>query len=142
MKEVAPNVTALVGPLLGARLLSLAGSLEELAKLPASTIQVLGAEKALFRALRTGGKPPKHGVIFQFPEIRRSPRWQRGKIARALATKLAIAARVDYFTGRYIGDELKKKLMERIDEIKKLYPKPPKRERREERRERRRGRRR
>ncbi len=142
MKEVAPNVTALVGPLLGARLLSLAGSLEELAKLPASTIQVLGAEKALFRALRTGGKPPKHGVIFQFPEIRRSPRWQRGKIARALATKLAIAARVDFFTGRYIGDELKKKLMERIEEIKKLYPKPPKRERREERRERRRGRRR
>ncbi len=128
MKEVAPNVTALVGPLLGARLLSLAGSLEELAKLPASTIQVLGAEKALFRALRTGGKPPKHGVIFQFPEIRRAPRWQRGKIARALATKLAIAARVDYFTGRYIGDELRKRLMERIEEIKKLYAKPPKRE--------------
>jgi len=128
MKEIAPNITALVGPLLGARLLSLAGSLEELAKLPASTIQVLGAEKALFRALRTGGKPPKHGVIFQFPEIRRAPRWQRGKIARALATKLAIAARVDFFTGRYIGDELKKKLMERIEEIKKLYPKPPKRE--------------
>lgn len=142
MKEVAPNVTALVGPLLGARLLSLAGSLEELARLPASTIQVLGAEKALFRALRTGGRPPKHGVIFQFPEIRRSPRWQRGKIARALATKLAIAARVDYFTGRYIGDELKKKLMERIEEIKKLYPKPPKREKREERKERRRGRKR
>ena len=142
MKEVAPNVTALVGPLLGARLLSLAGSLEELARLPASTIQVLGAEKALFRALRTGGKPPKHGVIFQFPEIRRSPRWQRGKIARALATKLAIAARVDYFTGRYIGDELKKRLMERIEEIKKLYPKPPKREKREERKERRRGRKR
>ena len=142
MKEVAPNVTALVGPLLGARLLSLAGSLEELARLPASTIQVLGAEKALFRALRTGGKPPKHGVIFQFPDIRRSPRWQRGKIARALATKLAIAARVDYFTGRYIGDELKKKLMERIEEIKKLYPKPPKREKREERKERRRGRKR
>jgi len=128
MKEIAPNITALVGPLLGARLLSLAGSLEELAKLPASTIQVLGAEKALFRALRTGGKPPKHGVIFQFPEIRRAPRWQRGKIARALATKLAIAARVDFFTGRYIGDELRKRLMERIEEIKKLYPKPPKRE--------------
>ncbi|RLG86960.1 MAG: C/D box methylation guide ribonucleoprotein complex aNOP56 subunit [Thermoprotei archaeon] len=144
MREVAPNITALVGPLLGARLLSLAGSLEELAKLPASTIQVLGAEKALFRALRTGGKPPKHGVIFQFPEIRRSPRWQRGKIARALATKLAIAAKVDFFTGRYVGDELRKKLMERIEEIKKLYPKPPKREEKErrERRPRRRRRRR
>jgi len=128
MKEVAPNVTALVGALLGARLLSLAGSLESLARLPASTIQVLGAEKALFRALRTGGKPPKHGVIFQYPEIRRAPRWQRGKIARALATKLAIAARIDFFTGRYVGDELVKKLRERIEEIKKLYPKPPKRE--------------
>ncbi len=127
MREVAPNITALVGPLLGARLISLAGSLEELARLPASTIQVLGAEKALFRALRTGGKPPKHGVIFQFPDIHRSPRWQRGKIARALAGKLAIAAKVDAFTGRYIGDQLKEQLQKRIEEIKKLYAKPPKR---------------
>ncbi len=125
MKEVAPNVTALVGPLLGARLISLAGSLEELARLPASTIQVLGAEKALFRALRTGGKPPKHGVIFQYPDIHRSPRWQRGKIARALAAKLAIAAKVDAFSGRYIGDQLKEALRKRIEEIKKLYAKPP-----------------
>ncbi|MCS7110976.1 MAG: C/D box methylation guide ribonucleoprotein complex aNOP56 subunit [Ignisphaera sp.] len=131
MKEVAPNITALVGPLLGARLLSLAGSLEELAKLPASTVQVLGAEKALFRALRTGGRPPKHGVIFQFSDIRKAPRWQRGKISRALATKLSIAARIDFFTGRYVGDELRGKLMERIEEVKQLYPKPPKREARE-----------
>ncbi len=125
IREVAPNITELVGPLLGARLLSLAGSLETLAKLPASTIQVLGAEKALFRALRTGGKPPKHGVIFQYPEIHKAPRWQRGKIARALATKLAIAAKADYFTGRFIADKLKKSLEERIDEIKTLYAKPP-----------------
>ncbi len=143
MKEVAPNITALVGPKLGARLLSLAGGLENLARLPASTIQVLGAEKALFRALRTGGKPPKHGVIFQYPAIHRSPRWQRGKIARALAAKLAIAAKIDYFTGRFIGDKLVEELQKRIDEIKKLYAKPPRRERREERgRGRRRGRRR
>ncbi|BES80758.1 C/D box methylation guide ribonucleoprotein complex aNOP56 subunit [Pyrodictium abyssi] len=127
MKEVAPNITALVGPLLGARLISLAGGLEELAYLPASTIQVLGAEKALFRALRTGGKPPKHGVIFQYPDIHRSPRWQRGKIARALAAKLAIAAKVDYFTGRFIGDKLKEALRKRIEEIKRIYKKPPKR---------------
>jgi len=104
MKEVAPNTTALVGPVLGARLISLAGSLENLARMPASTIQVLGAEKALFRALRTGGRPPKHGIIFQYPDIHRSPKWQRGKIARALATKLAIAARADFFTGRFIAD--------------------------------------
>lgn len=125
MKEVAPNITELVGPLLGARLLSLAGSLEDLAKLPASTIQVLGAEKALFRALRTGGKPPKHGVIFQYAEIHKSPRWQRGKIARALATKLAIAARADYYTGRFIAPRLKKLLEDRIQEVKTLYAKPP-----------------
>ncbi|MCD6300474.1 MAG: C/D box methylation guide ribonucleoprotein complex aNOP56 subunit [Staphylothermus sp.] len=131
MKEVAPNITALVGAKLGARLLSLAGGLENLAKLPASTIQVLGAEKALFRALRTGGKPPKHGVIFQFPAIHRSPRWQRGKIARALAAKLAIAAKVDYFTGRFIGDKLREELEKRIEEIKKLYAKPPARKREE-----------
>ncbi len=142
MREVAPNITALVGPLLGARLISLAGGLEELARLPASTIQVLGAEKALFRALRTGGKPPKHGIIFQYPEIHRAPRWQRGKIARALAGKLAIAARVDAFTGEYIGDQLKDALKKRIEEIKKLYAKPPKRKREERPRKRRKGRRR
>ncbi len=132
MKEVAPNITALVGPLLGARLISLAGGLEKLARMPASTIQVLGAEKALFRALRTGGRPPKHGIIFQYPHIHRSPKWQRGKIARALAAKLAIAAKVDAFTGRYIGDKLKADLERRIEEIKRIYAKPPKRKKQEE----------
>ena len=127
MKEVAPNIRGLVGPLLGARLIALAGGLQKLATLPASTIQVLGAEKALFRALRTGGKPPKHGVIFQYPAIFRSPRWQRGKIARALAAKLAIAARIDAFSGEYKADEIKEELQKRIEEIKKLYPRPPKR---------------
>jgi len=142
MKEVAPNLTALVGAKLGARLLSLAGGLENMAKLPASTIQVLGAEKALFRALRTGGKPPKHGIIFQHPAIHRSPRWQRGKIARALASKLAIAAKIDYFSGRLVGDKLRKELEERVEEIKKLYAKPPvkKEEARKERKRDKRGR--
>lgn len=125
MKEVAPNVRELVGPLLGARLVKLAGGLMKLAMLPASTIQVLGAEKALFRALRTGGKPPKHGIIFQFPEIFRAPRWQRGKIARALAAKLAIAAKADAFTGNFIAPRLKEELMKRIQEVKTLYAKPP-----------------
>ncbi|RLE71119.1 MAG: C/D box methylation guide ribonucleoprotein complex aNOP56 subunit [Thermoprotei archaeon] len=127
MMEVAPNIRGLVGPLLGARLIALAGGLSKLAALPASTIQVLGAEKALFRALRTGGRPPKHGVIFQHPAIHRSPRWQRGKIARALAAKLAIAARIDAFTGEYKADELKEQLEQRIKEIKTLYAKPPRR---------------
>jgi len=126
MDEVAPNIKAIVGPLIGARLISLAGGLEELAKLPASTIQVLGAEKALFRALRTGAKPPKHGVIFQCPEVHRAPRWQRGKIARALAGKLTIAARVDAFSGTYMADDLKEDLNKRIEEIKKIYANRPK----------------
>ncbi|MFP3144238.1 MAG: C/D box methylation guide ribonucleoprotein complex aNOP56 subunit [Caldisphaera sp.] len=126
MKEVAPNVTELVGPLLGARLISIAGGLERLATMPASTIQVLGAEKALFRALKTGGRPPKHGIIFQYPEIYKSPKWQRGKIARALAAKIAIAAKVDAFSGRFIGDKLKEELEKRIEEIKKIYANPPK----------------
>ncbi|MEM1906466.1 MAG: C/D box methylation guide ribonucleoprotein complex aNOP56 subunit [Thermosphaera sp.] len=125
MKEVAPNITSIVGAKLGARLMSIAGGLERLAKLPASTIQVLGAEKALFRALRTGGKPPKHGVLFQYPAIHKSPKWQRGKIARTVAAKLAIAAKIDFFSGRFIGDRLVKEIDERIEEIKKLYAKPP-----------------
>ncbi|MEM2534304.1 MAG: hypothetical protein QXD12_00695 [Candidatus Nezhaarchaeales archaeon] len=126
MGEVAPNLKELVGPVLGARLIALAGGLERLAKLPASTIQLLGAEKALFRALRSGSKPPKHGVIFQYPEIHKSPKWQRGKIARALAGKIAIAARVDFFTGEYVADELKEDLKNRIKEIKEAYKTPPK----------------
>ncbi|HII61588.1 C/D box methylation guide ribonucleoprotein complex aNOP56 subunit [Pyrococcus horikoshii] len=131
MDDVAPNLKALVGAKLGARLISLAGGLKELAMLPSSTIQVLGAEKALFRHLRTGAKPPKHGVIYQYPAINRSPWWQRGKIARALAGKLAIAARVDYFSGEYIAEELKKELEARIKEIKEKYPRPPKRRKEE-----------
>lgn len=132
MYEVAPNVRGLVGPLLGARLIALAGGLSKLATLPASTIQVLGAEKALFRALRYGAKPPKHGVIFQHPLIHKSPKWQRGKIARALAAKLAIAARIDAFTGEYRADELQEDLEKRVEEIRTLYPSPPKKPRAEE----------
>ncbi|NJE25585.1 C/D box methylation guide ribonucleoprotein complex aNOP56 subunit [Thermococcus sp. MV5] len=127
MDDVAPNLKALVGAKLGARLISLAGGLKELAIMPSSTIQVLGAEKALFRHLRSGAKPPKHGIIYQYPAINKSPWWQRGKIARALAGKLAIAARVDYFSGEYIAEELKNEVEARIKEIKEKYPNPPKR---------------
>lgn len=125
MGEVAPNTKAVGGSLLGARLLALTGGLLNLAKLPASTIQVLGAEKALFRSLKTKARPPKHGVIFQHPVIHDAKRWQRGKIARALAGKLSIAARVDAFGGKYAGDELKADLEKRIEEIKERYEKPP-----------------
>lgn len=125
MEEVAPNLKAIGGSLLGARLLALAGGLLNLAKLPASTIQVLGAEKALFRSLKTKSRPPKHGIIFQHLLIHDAKRWQRGKIARALAGKLTIAARIDAFSGKYAGDELKADLEKRIEEIKERYKKPP-----------------
>jgi nucleolar protein 56 len=125
MKEAAPNIRSLIGPVIGAKLIRRAGGLEQLAKMPASTIQVLGAEKALFRALHGKGTPPKHGIIFQDPRVFKSPKWQRGKIARALAGKLAIAARVDHFSGEFIGDELVAELDKRIEEIKTKYPKPP-----------------
>jgi nucleolar protein 56 len=125
VEEVAPNVQALVGSLLTARLIALAGGLTNLAKMPASTIQVLGAEKALFRSLKTGTRPPKHGIIFQDALIHEAKKWQRGKMSRALAGKLAIAARTDAFSGRFIGDLLKADLAKRVTEIKEKYEKPP-----------------
>jgi nucleolar protein 56 len=125
MNEVAPNTRALAGSLLGARLIAIVGGLNNLAKLPASTVQVLGAEKALFRSLKTGARPPKHGIIFQHSLIHEAKRWQRGKIARALAGKLAIAARIDAFSGKYVGDGLKTSLDKRIGEIKEKYGEPP-----------------
>jgi nucleolar protein 56 len=123
--EVAPNLQALVGSMLTARLISLAGGLTNLAKMPASTIQVLGAEKALFRALKTGTRPPKHGIIFQDTLVHEAKKWQRGKLSRALAGKLAIAARTDAFSSRYIGDSLKADLKKRAEEIKRKFQKPP-----------------
>ena len=125
MDEVAPNVRALVGSLLGARLIALTSGLTNLAKMPASTIQVLGAEKALFRSLKTGTRPPKHGIIFQHTLIHEAKRWQRGKMARAIAGKLAIAARTDAFSGKYIGDDLKASLERRVKEIQEKYGEPP-----------------
>jgi nucleolar protein 56 len=125
MEEVAPNTRALVGSLLGARLIAIAGSLRNLAMRPASTIQVLGAEKALFRSLKTGARPPKHGLIFQAALLHDAKRWQRGKIARALAGKLSIAARADAFGGNFIGERLNAALDKRITEIKEKYKEPP-----------------
>ncbi len=125
MEEVAPNIKFLVGSLLGARLIAISGGLMNLAKRPASTIQVLGAEKALFRSLKTGTRPPKHGLIFQHTLLHDAKKWQRGKIARAVAGKLAIAARADAFGGRHIGAELKTDMDRRIDEIHQKYDQPP-----------------
>lgn len=118
MEEYAPNLTALAGAKLGGELIAAQGSLKKLARQPASTIQVLGAEKSLFRHLDKGTPPPKHGLILQHPHVHRAPKPLRGKIARAFANKIAIAARVDYFGDEYKGDELKEQLEERIEQIK------------------------
>lgn len=127
MEELAPNVRAVAGSLLGARMIAIAGGLQNLAMRPASTIQVLGAEKALFRSLKTGARPPKHGLIFQHTLLHDAKRWQRGKIARVIAGKLAIAARADAFgeNHHYIGDRLKADINKRIEEIREKYKEPP-----------------
>jgi nucleolar protein 56 len=111
-KDVAPNLSEVAGPVLAAKLIEKAGSVTKLAMMPSSTIQLLGAEKALFRAKKSRSKPPKHGLIFQHPYVHSKPRRLRGRAARMLAAKLAIAARADAFSGNPIGAELVKELEE------------------------------
>ena len=126
MKKVAPNVADVAGATIGARLMAKAGGLDRLAVMPASTIQILGAEKALFRSLRTGARPPKHGILFQHQAVHTAPKWQRGKIARTLANKIAIAARVDYYRGAE-DLSIKAGLDKRLESIKERYKEPPQR---------------
>jgi nucleolar protein 56 len=118
MEDIAPSMSALAGPVLGARLIALAGGLNRLSILPASTIQVLGAEDAFFRFLKTGKRPPKHGVIFQLPEIRSASKNLRGKISRTFAAKLVIAAKVDRFKGEFIGDKLREDFLRKMEKLK------------------------
>ena len=125
-REVCPNMAEVAGPKVAAMLIAHVGGLEKIAKLPASTLQVLGAEKALFKHLRKNTKPPKHGIIFQHSLIHSSPKDKRGKIARALSGKLAIAAKVDaYGKGKFIGKELRAQFEKRVQEIltQKVKPK-------------------
>lgn len=122
MAEIAPNVSALAGAPLGAKLIALSGGIENLARMPASRIQILGAKKARFLA----AKPPKHGIIFQHPSIKGAAWWQRGKIARSLAAKIAIAARADALSKKQIADRLKKDFERRVEAIKRSYASEPK----------------
>jgi nucleolar protein 56 len=115
--SVAPNLAALAGPHLAARLISLAGGLETLARKPSGTVQVLGAEDALFAHLQGGAPPPKHGVIYTHEYVRETDPEQRGSAARALAGKLSIAARIDHYSGEY-RPELGAELDERIERIR------------------------
>ncbi|MEM5798171.1 MAG: NOP5/NOP56 family protein [Candidatus Aenigmatarchaeota archaeon] len=116
-KETMPNLYGIAGAFIAAKLLEHAGSLEKLAKMPASTIQLLGAEKALFRHLKEKAKVPKYGIIFLHPFVQHAKPENRGKVARLLAAKLSLAARIDYFSKEDRSAELKKDLEE---EIKKL----------------------
>ncbi|MGA2104907.1 RNA-processing protein [Methanoregula sp.] len=106
--EVMPNTSALIGGLVAARLLSHAGGLKALSRLPASTIQVIGARTALFMHIRTRAPAPKHGIIFQHRRVHNAPREVRGKVARVLAGKLAIAARLDFYRGSVVPEFIEK----------------------------------
>ena len=113
---VAPNLAALAGPVLSARLISLAGGLEELAKKPSGTVQVLGAEDALFAHLRGHAPSPKHGIIYTHDAVRGTHPENRGSAARAVAGKLSIAARIDHYSGE-MNPELEAELADRIETI-------------------------
>lgn len=118
MGVVAPNLAALIGETVGARLISKAGSLTALAKYPASTVQILGAEKALFRALKTKGATPKYGLIYHSSFIGRAGMKNKGRISRFLANKCSIASRIDNFSevpSTRFGEALKKQVEERLD---------------------------
>jgi nucleolar protein 56 len=114
---VAPNLSMLAGPVLAARLVSLAGGLESLAKQPSGTVQVLGAEDALFAHLRGNAPSPKHGIIFTHEYVSGTRGAERGSAARALAGKLTIAARVDHYSGDR-RPALQRELDERIERIR------------------------
>lgn len=118
MNDIAPNLAALVGEIVGARLISHAGSLTNLAKCPSSTLQILGAEKALFRALKTKGNTPKYGLIFHSSFIGRASTKNKGRMARFLANKCSIASRIDCFFEKNtssFGEKLREQVEERLD---------------------------
>lgn len=114
MKDVCPNVDAVAGSFIGAKLLSFAGSLKNLSEMTSSTVQLLGAEKALFRHLHGQGKSPKHGILVNHELVKSAQFKDKGKVARALADKIAIAAKVDYFKGRFVGSALRAELDKRF----------------------------
>ena len=125
MEEIAPNLRLLVGSSLGAKLISHAGGLKRLAIYPSSTVQIMGAEKALFRHLKSGDRPPKYGLIYQHPQVRGAKWWNRGKIARMLAGKISLAVRRDVFTKTF-DENAFNDFIEKVEEIEKNNPFPTK----------------
>lgn len=125
MESIAPNLRLLVGSSLGAKLISHAGGLKRLASYPSSTVQIMGAEKALFRHLKSGDRPPKYGLIYQHPQVRGAKWWNRGKIARMLAGRISLAARKDVFTHDF-NPEIFNEFTAKVEEIEKNNPFPTK----------------
>ncbi|MGI0100629.1 MAG: hypothetical protein ACREBH_02845 [Candidatus Micrarchaeaceae archaeon] len=125
-KAIMPNATYLTDEKITAELLSKAGSLERLAAMPASTVQLLGAEKALFKHIKFGSSPPKYGVLFKLADISNGPKDKRGRIARAYATKISIALKADFYTKNFIAEKLKEDLERNIKKIKETPNKGPK----------------
>ncbi len=117
-REVAPNTSRVAGHILAARLLSHAGGLEKLARLPSSTVQLLGAEKSLFRHLKDRkSRPPKYGVLFAHPLVQGAPKEKRGKAARLVAAKVSLAARTDFYSKEDRGEPMRKELEEQAREL-------------------------
>ena len=125
MESIAPNLKLIVGSSLGAKLISHAGGLKRLAIYPSSTVQIMGAEKALFRHLKSGDRPPKYGLIYQHPQVRGAKWWNRGKIARILASKISLAVRRDVFTKTF-DENAFEDFIAKVDEIEKNNPFPTK----------------
>lgn len=117
MHAFAPNLSSIAGHILGARLLSIAGSLEKLAYMPSSTIQVMGANKALFKHLKGKAPSPKHGLIYRHPLVNTAQKKLRGKIARALASKISLASRYDYYS-KELKENLLNDLEKKVSDIK------------------------
>ncbi|WNY25710.1 NOP5/NOP56 family protein [Methanolapillus millepedarum] len=118
MSSVAPNISEIAGVVLGARLISLSGGLKNLASMPAGSIQVMGAEKAMMKHLRSTAPSPKHGIIFSHPVLNTAPMRLRGKIARTFASSLSLAARTDFYAGK-LNPDIEKKLTQKIGQIHK-----------------------
>ena len=125
MEEIAPNLRLIVGSSLGAKLISHAGGLKRLATYPSSTVQIMGAEKALFRHLKSGDRPPKYGLIYQHPQVRGAKWWNRGKIARLLAGRISLAVRRDVFTKTFDENSFNE-FIQKVEEIEKNNPFPTK----------------
>jgi nucleolar protein 56 len=120
MDKECPNIKSIAGVSIGAKLISLAGSLERLSKFPASTIQLLGAEKALFRHLRNKRNlPPKYGILHEHPLLSKVAPNNKGKMARTLADKISIASKVDMFKGKFVGDMLMQQVEKKVQELKR-----------------------